>query len=672
MIARTISLRRLRPCVSLFRRFNHHCLKQISTRKFSSDIQDHEEVDFVFKSDFSVKDLLYADSKDDIIQKIKQSESFEELKQFIEKIDSLEKDHVCQLILVLSEQLKTVAPSLEHELDSVISRVHQLVNQMTVEEISYCFNYLAKLGFSIKHPTMELLTNKVLDELQKLDDFPLSYLTHFTYGLNSDKGLYSSIIAVSTIPQISRQLEKCSNTEDLHLITICLGSISHLLSIDLLEEFKRKVEELLNLDLLNEEHPKVILKIINFLNYPHWSFRNTSLQRRLQLELEENIQFFDTRSLITIHRSYGSQKESAKIVPLLVKRAQALLEVTPSVELLTLAVLNVTPDQRQKIAEMLRKFLSSYQISSTQTSGTLQTVFKILRLLKISDIDLCDTYWTKVLNEVFTVKEPDLNFQLARCIHKYMFFNNNLGGTYRHIEFEKTMIEMLLLQLKTAIGPRYFAMFSSFIIAYGDGTSDKRIPQDIVDKIEELNEQFTIRDCVQISRGVQIGYEVRFFDNKTPQLEDQLDSINCSLGKCANRHAKQENLHISEINSIIRTYSNRKGEFQVPDWGFLTKSVFSSLTALKDNFLFHSLINYFNTDRKLELNSRLIHDITQNLTKCNYRMDPICSQFVDYTLDNWEHITGNTVEKVSKLLILASRIPKNQHSLSDPDVLLQL
>ena len=58
------------------------------------------------------------------------------------------------------------------------------------------------------------------------------------------------------------------------------------------------------------------------------------------------------------------------------------------------------------------------------------------------------------------------------------------------------------------------------------------------------------------------------------------------------------------------------------------------------------MINYFNTDQKLDITSRSIRDISYNLLLCNYRMDPICNQFIDYTLDNWEHVTGSTVEKV--------------------------
>jgi hypothetical protein len=58
------------------------------------------------------------------------------------------------------------------------------------------------------------------------------------------------------------------------------------------------------------------------------------------------------------------------------------------------------------------------------------------------------------------------------------------------------------------------------------------------------------------------------------------------------------------------------------------------------------MISFYDTEEKLELNSRGIRDIAYNLTLCNYRMDLICDQFIDYLLENYEHVTGDTVEKV--------------------------
>lgn len=60
------------------------------------------------------------------------------------------------------------------------------------------------------------------------------------------------------------------------------------------------------------------------------------------------------------------------------------------------------------------------------------------------------------------------------------------------------------------------------------------------------------------------------------------------------------------------------------------------------------MINYYESEQlSMELSSRTIRDIIYNLGFCNFRMDSVCDRFVDYILDNWDHVTGETVEKVS-------------------------
>lgn len=551
-----------------FRNANHFCLRKVSellktqvqTRSLSTEIHDHDDHSEVLRAELIVGNVMYAESTDPMVHDIRKCRTMEELTKFNDNIASLEKNQVCQLILTLSDVVKSLETVPVLNLEPTVFRLNEVLVEMTIEEMSYCFHYLSKLGVSVREPVMERMTNKIIEQIKKKENFPLAYLSHYTVGLSTDKGLYSSMLAVTTIPQIYKQLNECTNADDLYMLTICLTNISNIISLNLLEDFKKKVEQLLDDEILNETTSKSILKVINLLNYPHWSFRNTKLVRKLLLEIQDNIKFFETRNLVTVNRAFQSQLESAKLVPLLVKRAQELLEEKPKVELLSLAILHVTPDQRVKIAGMLRTFLSTYQISTTQSGETLQTVFKILRLLKISDINLCDVYWNKVLNEIYGTKEPNLIYRLCKYIQKYMFFNNNLGGTYRHIEFEKSMIQMIMFELKSPLFPKDFAKLASFIIAYGDGSAGVAIPQFIVDQIESLQEQFTIKDCLQLSRGVQILLEVKFKRPLNSVLANQVDSINYSLGKCAKRHAKNDQLHLSELNAIIRAFSNRKGE----------------------------------------------------------------------------------------------------------------
>lgn len=625
MIARVVS-----KCVrSAYRSRRYVCIAnqcqvypKIAAFKFSTDAEFHEELDL---KPFDVKDLLYEGSQDETIQRIKNCTTFEQLTPFVENVDNLEKtQHVCQLILSLN-QARNETFNWELNLDRVVSRISQSLDQMTIEEIALSFHYLSKLAVSIKDPTLQAMTNILTKEIEKDELFSPNLLYHFTAALKSEKGLYASYLEVSVLPQIVKQLESCSNSEDFNCLTMCLTNISNIVALDLLHEYKRKTEEFLDRDILNESSPKIIMKAVNLLNFPHWSFRNAALIKRLILELQENISSLEARHLIVISKAFQSQYESARLIPHLVKRAQELLAVSPNVYLLPMAILDVTPDRRAKMTEIVKDFLMTYQIPSAQSGETLQTIFKILRLLKISDIDLCDSFWTKTLNELYATVETSLTFRLLRQVQKYMFFNNNLGGTYRHLEFERSMTLMLMKELRKTSNPKDYASFSSFIIAYGDVVGHRVIPQQIVDKIESLNEQFSIKDCAMISRGVQIMLETNY-KQTSPELIDQLDSINFSLSKSTERHLKNSDLHLSELTSLVRSFAIRRGT--------------------KHSFVFQKLMKNFDTREKLELNSRSIREITYNLTSCNYRMDPMCDQFIDYILENWDHVTGVTVEKV--------------------------
>lgn len=628
---------------STFRKLFQHS-RNFSSSSDIDDVQEDSIADLESVPLNKVKNRMRNCANDAIMQDFKKFTS-EEIKAFITKANQLDKLQLCQLSFVLWENMKTLSTAPDYDLEALMTRTNELLDEMLIDEVSFCQLYLNKLGFSMKHLTMERMTNRILEEMQR-EDFPLLSLSQFTVCLNTEKGLglYSHILAATILPEVFRRLESCSDVEDLYLIVICLNNISQVISLRLLEIFKKKIQEFIDTEKLNETSSKCILKIINLLNYPHWSSRNCDIIRQLMLQLEDNIQLFDIQSLMTISRAFQSQMEPSRLVPLIVKRAQQLTEKTPGVELLSLAVLDARPEQRTRIAEKLREFLSTYQISSKQSGETLQHTFKILRLLKISDISLCDSYWIKVLNETYATKSPSVNFRLSKNVHKYMYFNNNLGGTYRHREFEHAMVQMLKAELKKTLSPKDFARYASFIIAYSD--SSVRFPKFVVNKIEELHKQFSIQDCVLLSRGLQIFHEMR---PKTPlkaEQENQIELINYSLGKCTERHLKTEDLHLSELTGILRAYNSRRG---LNDPCFLFNLFFNFVLGSRDTYLFHQMINRYNTHEKLPLNSRNIRDICFNLTYCNFRVDLICDQFIDYILANWDIITGDTVEKVCDL-----------------------
>ena len=116
----------------------------------------------------------------------------------------------------------------------------------------------------------------------------------------------------------------------------------------------------------------------------------------------------------------------------------------------------------------------------------------------------------------------------------------------------------------SSVIPSRFAKFSSFVIAYYSNPKRKHtIPAFIIEKIESMQEQFNIVDCLQLSRGVQILLEMRYRYFIPDELAAQLVVIESVLNNCTERHIKNKNLTMSDINCIIRSYNNRKCEWNI-------------------------------------------------------------------------------------------------------------
>lgn len=169
------------------------------------------------------------------------------------------------------------------------------------------------------------------------------------------------------------------------------------------------------------------------------------------------------------------------------------------------------PDKRHKMTEYAKDFI--YAKSTVESGASLPTLFKILRLLKISNVYICDGYWSKVVSEIQSNPAQRESYVLARHCHRYMHFNNNLGGTYHHKPFEKYVVDLMVRELQTgitAIVPAKFARVAAFIIAYGHTPNSRHMfPEYIVSRIEDMVEQFRIIDCLQLSRGIQIALQMR-------------------------------------------------------------------------------------------------------------------------------------------------------------------
>lgn len=455
------------------------------------------------------------------ITQLFQSSHIEQIHAFIDaNANELNRQQTVRCVLALWEfhkantdgqrpvRLDTAHPSC----DRLLERIAHFAGDMNPDELTISLLYLSKLGWDNQNATMQLLLDLCVERLADDDiAFPLTALSRFGVAVNAFKTLYPFFVCQDAFARMLGHMAVLQTSEELRLLTIGLTSMHQLVSADALTSYKERVRRLLETGALTADKSKCVLKVLQFLNYPHWSQRNTQLLRELVLLMKDRVAGLQVNELEQVFRVFQSQLEPAQLTAELTAHAQTLFERTPTAELLACSVMYALPDKRTRLTEYAREFI--YAKDVPMQPALLQTLFKILRYLKISNVHICDGYWSKVMHEIRTNESEQQNYMLARHCHRYMHFNNNLGGTYHHREFEKYVTGLMVDEMRTGITayiPGKFAKVAAFIIAYGHTPNGRQVlPEFVVCRLEDMAGQFKIADCLQISRGIQIALQMR-------------------------------------------------------------------------------------------------------------------------------------------------------------------
>lgn len=470
------------------------------------------------------------------------------------------KEEIVQLLLRYGELRNRNEPTVMKNIHEFLERIGSCVDQMSALELTICLLHLRLLSVDMKSKIPQEMIEKVYDYMKEkgveMNDMSLAL---FTEALMLERSLYSKLIMVETLPVIFDKLKACDNANSLYLLARCLNNVHPVLSMGALSKTKELIEGFLERHIINEQHPKVIFRLLNYLNFPYWSSYNCQLIQRLLMVLEKSIPKMNQKELFQMNRAVYTQYEPGKLLPLIRDRANELLNETKDVELLQIVCAYCSPDERTKYVEMLRDKVLAYQTSLGPGSDSLAVFFKILRLLRISDTDLCDCFWTKIVNKIFSLRACDASHRIPKYFYRYMNFNNNLGGSYRHIEFEKIVGEYCLEELRTTSSyiPKDFVRFASFLIAYGD--QYESLPNFVIDKLILQQENYDIFDCKILSRSLEILYGFRSKNhNFSKVLNDQVEIIQYVLDNCAKRHIQEKNIHLKEMNTILTSFVKRR------------------------------------------------------------------------------------------------------------------
>nr|CAD7455775.1 unnamed protein product [Timema tahoe] len=632
----------------------------------------------------SFRDILYPNSNDPIIKLLNSCSSVQNVFDVVKKNEScINACQISQAVLVLwnlqrifynvsirenNEGTAFVSSSdpntlLENyickvtnhsDFELLLHLVEQHIDELSIDALTCTLLYLRKMNVSMnKSVILNLMDHCLLLLKNKSVHFPLTALSRFIVAVNQHKGLWTVFILQHTLPNILECLDSCNNVEDFRLITICLIGVHRMVCDSMLELYKKLAHKLLDEKLITAEDSHVITKAVYFLNYPHWSHCNIDIIRTLMLVLQGKINQLNVDDLIKLHKVFISQLEPADLLPEIQEYSSHLLsqldhrESSSSIsfpatcELLECMVTFSTPMKKKVFEQLTRRYLKEEIYPNA-----MSPLFNILRNLKTSDLKLCNDFWSLTLRFLRDHESEREDYKLLRICHRYMHFNNNLGGTFRHFEFEDQMIQWLWQELDSGnckVIPSKFSRVAAFILAYGNS----RVPGDdtiltmCMTKLIEMVPQFTEFDCLNISRGLQVAVELRRHRRKlTSQFMSQIVSLNTALDGWALNRVDKDVCTLPQLNLITRAYLNRRGNRNVQ--------------------LFEKLIfRYKSFNSNIRLSSRIVRDTSLNLLVTSCLIPETIDHLVGYAIEQSEHLLGDTVEKLLHLCYYLGYTPSH-------------
>lgn len=641
-----------------------------------SELEDSpdEVIDLYSESEtLSFRQLLYRNSKHPLIEQLNASTSVQDVFNFIKEHESeLDGQLLSQAVIVLRDLQKSfckvnvfdlyqnqVISSLlnpRNILNNYINEVHghedfemllQLVDRwtgdMSADALTATLLCLNKMGMSVYHPVMQELISRCESAVECYGPrFPLSALSRFTVAVHSGRGLWPIFIAKTTLPRILAGIESCDSVVDFRHLSICLISICQLVNCTVLNAYKSKIDDLVGSGIITGKDSKAIAQAVRFLNFPQWAHQNDPTIRKLLLVLKGNICGVSPKDLLTIHKVFQNVMEPADIVDEMREAAGKFLSQvenervssSPSAlkcvtHLLACLVSLSSPTQKLALEKLIQR-----HVEESISASSLPALFRILQQLKTSNIKLCDAFWSRTLDCMQNIPAEREYYKLLQVSHRYMYFNNNLGGRYRHYELERQMIRWLWHGVENGIIgmlPSKFAQVTSFILAYGNIGEGRSIISDsaltqMVCKVLDMKLQFSKMDCMYISRGLQIG-KILASQRKSisSRFVDVFTKIDGAMNSCAQRHLKEDVLSLPDITIMMRTYISRSNAWETQ--------------------LFENLIKR-HEDLSGDTSSRLLRDISANMLITNCLIPSMSDQLVNYVVENGDHILGDTAVKL--------------------------
>nr|CAH7738645.1 unnamed protein product [Callosobruchus chinensis] len=596
-----------------------------------------------------VKDALFKDSKDDIIQKLKSCASIEEaLTVFHLQSIHHNVDHIAQTILVMVDvqtmffhYSSTTQQSRENFINNLLVNtdfitflkvVEANVHNFPTQTLSYVLFYLTKLGLKADSMLIQLLSVELSNHLK--ENFNISYCDKLFRVIFSENSVRPYYISLPLIPSVISLIGKCQSVSQLGHLTTCLNRLNNLVTKETLSKYKEEVKLFLKEQKLHN-NKSALLKIIMFLNYPQWRNENIALIAECILALREDINSLRVNELLMIYEVFFKNQEPGEVLNDLQRGVGKHLKQIDEGEnidldkhliLFSALIYFSSPLNKMQYRKDIEHIFNDCSKDNVNRY-TLSTLRKIFCFIKISDQRMCEKYWDLTLDVI--KRETNASNIWKLCLH-YMQFNTDLAS-FRHYEFEKWMNNYIQNKMSSYvfITPSEVASYLSFMLVYGN---NEKLISALVDRFEANISQFRASDCLKVSYS--------------------LVALNTNQDKfILRKYEKKVNRMLNDITENLLQYNESDYEQNT----VLLKSALSR-NDLDHHTVESMLVKY----KEMEyMSSKVMENICFIYLSAGSLIPEVINKCTEYVINNHQNIIGFNAEKILYLCYCLAYYPIN-------------
>ena len=340
--------------------------------------------------------------------------------------------------------------------NSLIEKVNNSSHLLSHKELVYILLTLRRLDIPPWNPQIYKI---FCLSLEHVGHFSTSSLAMWSLAVR-DPLSNGRLMIAPLLSAIESHMDSCKTVQDIDEISTCLLSASHLITPTLYEKYVKLVERLLDAEILANGAP--ILAVNKIAQTLYIANRIVAASRSLIriLELMEHSPELETCPTFVVSNINKVLKNFMEPIHLAYKTEDIALRWLDK-EQLSLEHVDYLACLSQHLPSNLKNQLELglTQLLSKESIDNLfpmyRTIFGILRRLRISNrklvgennwktqsylfyfkiVSFSDLFWQSVMKciDISWNEQPQPNTLFYHVVGWYMFFNNNLGGTYRNL-----------------------------------------------------------------------------------------------------------------------------------------------------------------------------------------------------------------------------------------------